>query len=76
MIHLYMLYKNKINKKVMKIKDLKIGTIFQMEGLDMNGNTVQADATLRTKFQDKYVVESDGITIKLDGEEKVTKVYK
>ena len=60
----------------MKIKDLKIGTIFQMEGLDMNGNTVQADATLRTKFQDKYVVESDGITIKLDGEEKVTKVYK
>ena len=60
----------------MQIKDLKVGSIFQMEGYDMNGNTVQADATLRTKFQDKYVVESDGITIKMDGEETVTKVYK
>lgn len=60
----------------MQIKDLKVGSIFQMEGYDMNGNTVQADATLRTKFQDKYVVESDGIIIKMDGEETVTKVYK
>ena len=60
----------------MKIKDLKVGSIFQMEGYDVDGNVVQADATLRTKFQDKYVVESDGITIKMDGEETVTKVYK
>jgi len=60
----------------MKIKDLKVGSIFQMEGYDVDGNVVQADATLRTKFQDKYVVESDGITIKMDGEETVTQVYK
>ncbi len=59
----------------MQIKDLKVGTIFQMEGLDINGNAVQADATLRTKFE-TYVVESDGITIKMDGEETVTKIYK
>jgi len=61
----------------MKIKDLKVGSIFQMEGYDVDGNVVQADATLRTKFQDKYVIESDpGIKIKMSGEETVTKVYK
>ena len=71
----------------MQIKDLKVGTIFQMEGYDMDGNTVQADATLITKYIDKpvgikypftwYVVESDpGIKIKMSGEEIVTKVYK
>ncbi len=61
----------------MQIKDLKIGTIFQIEGLDMNGNTVQCDATLRSyQGMNKYVVESDGITILYDGEDVVTKVYK
>ncbi len=58
--------------KVMQIKDLKIGTIFQIEGLDMNGNTVQCDATLRSyQGMNKYVVESDGITILYDGDQKI-----
>tara|TARA_B100000900_G_scaffold304960_1_gene263580 strand:+ start:367 stop:552 length:186 start_codon:yes stop_codon:yes gene_type:complete len=61
----------------MQIKDLKVGQLFQMEGLDMNGNTVQADCTLRAyNGMNKYVVESDGITILYDGEDVITKVYK
>jgi hypothetical protein len=61
----------------MQIKDLKVGTIFQMEGLDINGNTVQADCTLRAyNGMNKYVVESNGINILYDGEDVITKVYK
>ena len=60
-----------------RIKDLVVGQKFQMEGLDMNGNTVQADATLIAyNGMNKYVVESDGITILYDGEDVITKVYK
>ena len=60
----------------MTIQDLKVGDIFQMEGLDTNGNTVQADATLIAyNGMNKYVVESDGITILYDGEQEITKVY-
>ena len=59
----------------MQIKDLKVGTIFQMEGLDINGNTVQADCTLRAyNGMNKYVVESNGINILYDGEDVITKV--
>ena len=62
---------------MIQIKDLKVGQIFQMEGLDINGKTVYADATLRAyNGMNKYVVESDGITILYSGEDKVTKVYK
>lgn len=60
----------------MKIKDLKVGQLFQLEGLDINGNTVYADCTLRSNTNDKYLVESDGISIIYDGEEKVHQVYK
>ena len=60
---------------MIQIKDLKVGTLFQMEGLDHQGNTVQANATLRSyNGMNKYVVESDGITILYDGNETVTKV--
>lgn len=62
---------------MIKIKDLKVGQIFQMEGLDVSGKTVQADATLLSyNGMGKYVVESDGITILYDGEHEITKVYK
>jgi len=48
-----------------------------MEGLTENGDTVQADCTLHAyNGMNKYVVESDGITILFDGEDVVTKVYK
>ena len=60
---------------MIQIKDLKVGTLFQMEGLDTDGNKVQANATLRSyNGMNKYVVESDGITILYDGNETVTKV--
>ncbi len=60
---------------MIQIKDLKVGTLFQMEGLDTDGNRVQANATLRSyNGMNKYVVESDGITILYDGNETVTKV--
>jgi hypothetical protein len=60
---------------MIQIKDLKVGTLFQMEGLDHQGNKVQANATLRSyNGMNKYVVESDGITILYDGNETVTKV--
>ena len=61
---------------MIKIKDLKVGQVFQLEGLDVKGNTVFADCTLRAyNGMNKYVVESDGITILYNGEEKVEKVY-
>ena len=63
---------------MIQIKDLKVGTLFQMEGLDTNGNRVQANATLRSdngmNKESRYVVESDGITILYNGSEVVTKV--
>ena len=60
---------------MIQIKDLKVGTLFQMEGLDTDGNRVQANATLRSyNGMNRYVVESDGITILYDGNEVVTKV--
>ena len=63
---------------MIQIKDLKVGTLFQMEGLDTDGNTVQANATLRSdngmNKESRYVVESDGITILYNGNEVVTKV--
>ena len=60
----------------MQIKDLKVDQLFQMEGLDTNGNIVQCDATLRSyQGMNKYVIESDGITILYDGEQEITKVY-
>ena len=58
------------------IKDLKNGSKFQMEGLDTNGDIVQCDATLiRYHGMDKYVVESDSITILYDGDQEITKAY-
>jgi len=62
---------------MIKIKDLKVGQIFQLEGLDQDGNIVYADCTLQAyNGMNKYVVESDGITILYDGEDVVNKVYK
>ena len=62
---------------MIQIKDLKAGTLFQMEGLDTMGNTVQANATLISyRGMNRYVVESDGITILYDGDEVVTKVLR
>lgn len=60
---------------MIKIKDLKVGQVFQLEGLNVNGDKVFADCTLRSNTNEKYIVESDGITILYDGEQKVEKVY-
>ena len=60
----------------MKIEDLKVGDKFQMEGLNTNGDTVQCDATLIAYHgMNKYVVDSDGITILYHGEQVITKLY-
>tara|TARA_B110000285_G_scaffold73170_1_gene84374 strand:- start:6 stop:188 length:183 start_codon:yes stop_codon:yes gene_type:complete len=60
----------------MMIQDLKVGSKFQMEGLDTNGDIVQCDATLIAyQGMNKYVVENDGITILYDGEQEITKLY-
>jgi len=63
---------------MIKIKDLKVGQHFQMEGLDVDGNQVFANCTLRSYLgMDKYVVESDGITILYRGDDEVvSEVYK
>jgi hypothetical protein len=61
----------------MKIEDLKVGDKFQMEGLNTNGDSVQCDATLIAyQGMNKYVVESDGITILCDGEDEIIKKVK
>ena len=40
-----------------QVKDLKVGSMFQMEGLDTDGKTVHADCTLRAyNGMNKYVV--------------------
>ena len=45
-------------------------------GLDTNGDRVQCDATLITYHgMNKYIIESDGITILYDGEQEITKKY-
>jgi len=60
----------------MKIEDLKVGDKFQMEGLNTNGDSVQCDATLIAYHgMNKYVIDSDGITILYDGEQVITKLY-
>jgi hypothetical protein len=60
----------------MKIQDLKVGDKFQMEGLNTNGDTVQCNASLIAYHgMNKYVVDSDGITILCDGEDGITKLY-
>ena len=60
----------------MMIKDLKEGNKFQMEGLDTNGDTVLCDATfIRYNGMNKYIIESEGITILYDGEQEITKAY-
>tara|TARA_R110000737_G_scaffold324334_1_gene337228 strand:- start:557 stop:745 length:189 start_codon:yes stop_codon:yes gene_type:complete len=59
-----------------RVKDLKVGDYFQMEGLNTNGDKVLADATMITyNGMNRYIVESDGITLLIDGEDEVTKVY-
>ena len=60
----------------MKIQDLKVGDKFQMEGLNTNGDSVQCDATLIAYHgMNKYVIDSDGITILYEGEQVITKLY-
>ena len=52
-----------------KVKNLKVGDNFQMEGLSTNGDEVLVDAKMITyKGMNKYIVESDGITLLIDGE--------
>ena len=61
----------------MTISDLKAGQEFMMEGITHQGVTVQHPAKMiRYNGMNKYVILSGGITILVDGTDKVTKVIK
>ena len=58
----------------MKIKDLKIGDIFESTGLDMNCEPVKVKCQLvEHKGINQYVILSDGVRILVDGEENIIK---
>ena len=56
-----------------QVKNLKVGDIFFDEGLTVNGDIVQTKCTLHAyNGMNKYVVENDGITILVDGDDVVS----
>ena len=61
----------------MVLQDLKVGSKFQMEGLTVNGEkTLSSCELIRYNGMNKYVVESDGCSLLLDGDSKVYNVIK
>ena len=57
----------------MKIQDLKVGDIFFSEGLTPNGDSIQTKCKLLSyNGMNKYVIENRGITILVDGDDKIT----
>ena len=61
----------------MVLQDLKVGDRFQMEGLTVSGDkTLPSCELIRYNGMNKYVVESDGCSLLLDGDSKVYNVIK
>ena len=59
----------------MVLQDLKVGNKFQMEGLTVSGKkTLPLCELIGYNGMNKYIVESDGCTILLDGDSKVYNV--
>ena len=59
----------------MVLQDLKVGNKFQMEGLTVSGEkTLPLCELISYNGMNKYVVESDGCMILLDGDSKVYNV--
>ena len=58
----------------MMIKDLKVNDVFYMEGLTPSGEVKESLAKLiRYEGMDKYIIETGGITMLVDGDDKVRK---
>ena len=63
--------------KVRVLQDLKAGDKFYMKGLTINGEkTLPSCELIRYNGMNKYVVESDGCSLLLDGDSKVYNVIK
>jgi hypothetical protein len=59
----------------MVLQDLKVGSKFQMKGLTVSGEeTLPLCELISYNGMNKYVVESDGCMILLDGDSKVYNV--
>ena len=60
----------------MTIKDLKVNDVFYMEGLTPSGKVKESLAKLiRYNGMNKYIIETGGITMLADGDDKVRKTY-
>ena len=58
----------------MTISDLKVNDVFYMEGLTPSGKVKESLAKLiRYEGMDKYVIETGGITMIANGNDKVRK---
>jgi hypothetical protein len=58
----------------MKIKDLKVGDVFKMMGLNMNCKPVKVKCKLVShNGMNQYVILSGGISILVNGEEDIIK---
>ena len=58
----------------MQVQDLKVGDQFKMLGLSMNGKQTQVKCKLiQYNGMNKYVVQSGGITILVDGTDQIIK---
>mgnify|MGYP000114650797 CR=1 FL=1 len=56
-----------------QVKNLKVGDIYFDKGLTVNGNIVNTVCKLISyNGMNKYVVENDGITILVDGDDVVS----
>lgn len=61
----------------MTISNLKAGQEFLMEGLDVNGNLVTSPAKLISyNGMNKYIIDTDGITMLVDGDDKIEGIIK
>ena len=58
----------------MKIKDLKVGDVFKMMGLNMKCKPVKVKCELVSyNGMNQYIILSGGIRILVDGEENIIK---
>ena len=58
----------------MKIKDLKVGDVFKMMGLNMNCEPVKVKCKLVSyNGMNQYVILTGGIHVLVDGEEDIIK---
>jgi|TARA_A100001391_G_scaffold202833_1_gene193463 hypothetical protein len=56
-----------------KVKNLKVGDIYFDKGLTVNGDLINTECkVISYNGMNKYVVENDGITILVDGEDVVS----